>query len=247
MASLMPDSGIAQTLKVVAEQLRDATGALEFGDPVAYVYRPLDYAWNAHAQYIERYASTRKRVLFLGMNPGPFGMMQTGIPFGEIDAVTRWMGIDAAIGKPAVECPKRPIQGYQCPRSEVSGRRLWGLFEQRYGTADAFFAEHWVVNYCPLVFLEASARNRTPDKLKKEERAALQEICDLALEKMVQRLEPEYVVGVGDYAFRCAQSALTDTQPLQIVRILHPSPASPAANRGWAEQASNQLAHAGVW
>lgn len=243
----MPQSTTAKRLTEITAQLRDATGALEFADPVAFVYRPLEYAWLAHKQYIERYGATRKRVLFLGMNPGPFGMMQTGIPFGEVDAVTRWLRIDQPIEKPAVEAPKRAIDGYECSRSEVSGRRLWGLFEERFGTPEAFFADHWVANYCPLVFLEESARNRTPDKLKKEERDAIQRICDRALSAMVELLQPQHIVGVGDYAFRCAQRALTDRADQSISRVLHPSPASPAANRGWAPQATKQLLESGVW
>jgi single-strand selective monofunctional uracil DNA glycosylase len=30
-------------------------------------------------------------------------------------------------------------------------------------------------------------------------------------------------------------------------KVLHPSPASPAANRGWAEAATRQLIEQGVW
>jgi len=29
--------------------------------------------------------------------------------------------------------------------------------------------------------------------------------------------------------------------------VLHPSPASPAANRGWGEAATRQLVELGVW
>ena len=36
-----------------------------------------------------------KRVVFLGMNPGPFGMAQVGVPFGEVAAVRDWLRIDA--------------------------------------------------------------------------------------------------------------------------------------------------------
>ena len=81
------------------------------------------------------------------MNPGPFGMVQTGVPLGEIAAVRDWMGIEATVEKPATENPKRPIEGFACTRSEVSGRRLWGLFAERFGTAEAFFTDHFVANY----------------------------------------------------------------------------------------------------
>ena len=119
----------------------------EFAAPVAYVYDPIVYAWRAHEIYLRRYANGRKRVLFLGMNPGPFGMVQTGIPFGEIAAVRDWLGIQATIRAPPAEHPKRPVMGFNCRRSEISGQRLWGLFAQRFGSADKFFEEHLVVNY----------------------------------------------------------------------------------------------------
>src|SRR5215213_7755872 len=97
------------TLVASAQQLRDAAGKLRFEPPVAYVYNPLDYAWDVHEAYLRRYGSDRKRVVFVGMNPGPFGMVQTGVPFGEIAAVRDWLGIEGVVGKPSCEHPKRPV------------------------------------------------------------------------------------------------------------------------------------------
>jgi len=59
-------------------------------------------------------------------------------------------------------------------------------------------------------------------------------------------LQPEWVVGVGAFAEGRAKVALKDID-VQVGRILHPSPASPAANRGWGEQATKQLEALGVW
>ena len=134
------------------------------------VYDPLDYARRAHAAYLDAYAGSRKRVVFLGMNPGPFGMAQTGVPFGDVAQVRDFLGIEAPVGRPASEHPKRPVQGFACARSEVSGTRLWGAIAAQFGTPARFFADHFVANYCPLLFLEASGRNRTPDKLPAAER-----------------------------------------------------------------------------
>jgi single-strand selective monofunctional uracil DNA glycosylase len=229
-----------------ARRLRDAAGKLAFAPPVTHVYNPLDYAWPAHEAYLRRYGAGPKRVLFLGMNPGPFGMAQTGVPFGEVEAVRDWLGINAAIGRPGNEHPKRSVTGYACPRSEVSGRRLWGLFKQRFGTPEAFFRDHWVVNYCPLAFLESTGRNRTPDKLPPAERAAVFAVCDEHLRETVRTLQPEWVIGVGDFAAKRAQQALSGMD-VSIARILHPSPASPMANRDWANIATTQLQALGLW
>ena len=110
-----------------ARKLAKAVDSLEFSDPITHVYNPLSYAWKAHQQYLERYARDTCRILLLGMNPGPWGMAQTGVPFGEIDAVRDWLLIDAKIGTPADEHPKRPVEGFgPCPRSMHSTfQALW--------------------------------------------------------------------------------------------------------------------------
>jgi single-strand selective monofunctional uracil DNA glycosylase len=219
---------------------------LKFKPPVTHVYNPLDYAWAAHEKYLSKFGDGKKRVVFIGMNPGPFGMVQTGIPFGEIAAVRDWLKISAPIEKPKVEHPKRPILGFNCPRSEVSGRRLWKLFLERFGSPDKFFAEHFVANYCPLAFLSATGSNVTPDKLSKTERARLETFCDEHLRCVLEILEPEWLIGIGAWAKDRAEIVAQDLE-IQVGQILHPSPASPKANRGWAKIATQELVQLGVW
>ena len=232
-------------LIAAARQLSSEVSRLRFSLPVTHVYNPLAYAWVPNAAYLRRFGQGRKKVMFVGMNPGPFGMVQTGVPFGEISAVRDWMGIVGEVGKPAIENPKRPVEGFACGRSEVSGRRLWGLFAERFGTAEAFFAEHFVANYCPLAFFDGG-RNLTPDKLPAAEQGPLLAACDAHLRQMVEILQPEWVIGVGAWAEVRAREALAGL-PVQYGRVLHPSPASPAANRGWSEAATKQLLALGVW
>ena len=235
-------------LLAATRRLADALRGLEFAAPVACVYRPLDYAWQAHRRYLEEFGRGTKRVLFLGMNPGPFGMVQTGVPFGEVAAVRDWMGIKEPIERPSNEHPKRPVEGFACTRSEVSGRRLWGLFAQRFPSATDFFHDHFVLNYCPLVWMSASGANLTPDKLPAAEMAPVEHACLQHLTEVIALMRPAFLIGVGGFAeerLRRAASACASTA--QLGRILHPSPASPAANRGWADAASRQLAHLGVW
>jgi single-strand selective monofunctional uracil DNA glycosylase len=174
-------SAIEESLQA-ARRLAKAISVLEFAAPVTHVYNPLEYAWAAHAQYVRHLNPDGCRVLLLGMNPGPWGMAQTGVPFGQIAAVRDWIGIDAPIKRPLLEHPKRPIEGLACQRSEVSGERLWGLFRERFHSPEDFFEEHFVANYCPLVFMEAGGRNRTPDKLPIDEREPLDALCDAHLQ-----------------------------------------------------------------
>jgi single-strand selective monofunctional uracil DNA glycosylase len=231
-----------------ARQLADRVDCLSFAPPVTHVYNPLRYAWKAHRAYLSLAGDRRVDILFLGMNPGPWGMAQTGVPFGEVAAVRDWIGIRAPVDRPADEHPKRPVQGFDCPRSEVSGRRLWGLFRQRFKTADRFFTKNFVANYCPLVFMEASGRNRTPDKLSGAQREPLDEACDRHLQSVLSVLRPRRVVGVGVYAEKCLSRVLEQSQSdAELSRILHPSPASPAANQDWAAAATAQLEAAGIW
>tara|TARA_A100001391_G_scaffold69956_1_gene44702 strand:+ start:1071 stop:1823 length:753 start_codon:yes stop_codon:yes gene_type:complete len=241
------DRKLQTGLVAAAEQLRNAVDALSFADPVTHIYNPLDYAWDLHQRYIAQ-AAASAHVLFLGMNPGPWGMAQTGVPFGEIAAVRDWMKIRGDVEKVENEHPKRPVEGLACQRSEVSGRRLWGLAQDRFQTPAAFFRKHFVLNYCPLVFMESSGRNRTPDKLPVAERDALQKCCDQHLRDVLALLPWTHLVGVGAFAETCLKRVTSDSDvTAEIVRILHPSPASPAANRDWAGTATKQLEQAGVW
>jgi single-strand selective monofunctional uracil DNA glycosylase len=236
----------ADLLINAAEKLREGVKRLRFAAPVAYVYNPLEYAWAAHEMYLNRYGDTRKRVVFIGMNPGPFGMVQTGVPFGQIAAVRDWLRIVAPIHQPNRAHPKRAVSGFDCRRSEISGERLWGLFAKRFGTADAFFKEHFVLNYCPLAFVEESGRNRTPDKLPTAEKNALFAVCDEHLRGAVKTLQPQWLIGVGDFAANRCEQALGGKR-IQIGKILHPSPACPASNVDWAGKATRQLQKLGVW
>ncbi len=233
-------------LSTAAQELSAQVEQLKFKRPVTYVYNPLTYAWAAHETYLRRFGTGRKRVIFLGMNPGPFGMAQIGIPFGEITAARDWLGLHAPVTRPPREHPKRPVLGFDCPRSEVSGRRFWGLFAERFGVPERFFATHFVVNYCPLAFLSATGSNLTPDKLPAAEQDRLFAACDEHLRRVLEILQPEWLIGVGAFA-RARGESVRGKRPVQIGQILHPSPASPAANRGWAAAATKQLLELGVW
>ncbi|MCB1056485.1 MAG: single-stranded DNA-binding protein [Acidobacteria bacterium] len=236
---------MTETLWKIAEDLSHELERLHFAPPVTHVYDPLTYAAAPHRLYLERYGAGSKEVVLVGMNPGPWGMAQTGVPFGEIAAVRDWMGIEAAVGRPEHEHPKRPIEGFACARSEVSGRRLWGWARDTAGSARGFFERFFVANYCPLVFMEASGRNRTPDHLPAAEREPLFELCDAALRRLVVCLGPSWVVGVGRFAETRARVALAGLD-VRIGGVLHPSPASPRANAGWAEQATADLEALGI-
>ncbi len=218
---------------------------LRFKSPVEFVYNPLVYAKDAHLEYWRRYGNGPKEIVLLGMNPGPWGMVQTGIPFGDVELVTEWLDIKEGVEAPAKQHPKRPIMGFGSHRGEVSGQRLWGWARNRFVTPKTFFNRFWVANYCPLAFMEASGRNRTPDKLPIKERGLLLEACDQALVEMVSMLESTMVVGIGKFAAMQAGRALSGID-LRLGQIAHPSPANPKANAGWSELIESEFRTMGV-
>jgi len=232
-------------LESIITDLVNALRPLRFGPPVSHVYNPLEYAREPLKQYHAKFASTPKEVVFLGMNPGPWGMAQTGIPFGELHAVRDWMQIHAPVGTPRKMHPKRPVMGFSCTKSEVSGKRLWGWAQNTFQTPQRFFRRFFVGNYCPLLFIDKSGRNRTPDQICAAERKPLQEICDLALRRTVEYFNPRYIVGVGKFAESRARAAIHNRK-VKVGMISHPSPANPQANRGWEPLMLKQLAALGI-
>jgi single-strand selective monofunctional uracil DNA glycosylase len=239
---MIAQKGAMNELTAVMDRLRGRVAKLRFGPPVAYVYNPLDYAWPVASEYFDRYGRPPKEVLLVGMNPGPFGMGQTGVPFGEVAAVRDYLKLTGDIGSPRRTHPKRPIEGFDCHRSEVSGQRLWGAIAKRHARPSTFFDRAFVLNYCPLLFLGDTGANITPNAIAKEERTKLEAICDDALRGAVRILEPRVVVGIGQYAAK--RCSLVTGKP--VPTLPHPSPASPAANRGWEGLARSALAEMGL-
>lgn len=237
--------GPAAALAAVTNRLTARLCSLTVDPPVTHTYNPLMYARQGYERYVNRYGNSVKTVILVGMNPGPFGMAQTGVPFGDVQMVRDWMGITAAVGQPAVVHPKRPVAGFACSRAEISGRRLWGWARARFGAPERFFKHFLVLNYCPLLFLEKSGRNRTPDKLARAERDRLFDACDRALRESVEIFQPQWVVGIGEFAAKRAMEALSGADRI-VGRIAHPSPANPRANRGWVALIETELAALGI-
>ena len=179
------------------------------------------------------------------MNPGPWGMAQTGVPFGSVPYARDWLAVKGEIGEPSRQHPKRPVLGWGCSRVEVSGRRLWSLLESIYGSARKMAREMVVLNYCPLLLLRANGdrcRNLPIDKVRSA--GELTECCDENLDAVLSAMQPEVAIGVGAWA----TSKLERVAPPGMVvgRMLHPSPASPLANRMFEEAARTVLSEHGV-
>ena len=104
------------------------------------VYNPLKYAWDIHKRYIQIAGGRGAKTIMLGMNPGPHGMGQMGIPFAATSMVRDLLGIsNISVEQPSTPHPKRPVIGLEYPREEVSGTRIWGLLSETYGDSDKIF------------------------------------------------------------------------------------------------------------
>lgn len=242
-------SATAKAFLASTRKLSEAVAKLPAGGPVTHIYNPLEYAWAGYEAYVTKFLSGPRKVILLGMNPGPYGMTQTGVPFGAIPAVRDWMGIEVPIEQPAHVHPKRPIEGFACKRNEVSGRRLWiDLFAQQHPNAKDFFKTHFALNYCPLVYMIESGANFTPDKLPVAVRRPLEEACDTHLREALEIIQPEWAIGVGNYAEKCL-NRIVEAMPSgpKVTRIIHPAPASPIANREWPENPKRALEAIGIW
>jgi single-strand selective monofunctional uracil DNA glycosylase len=237
-------SQLVEDFLKVAARLRDDCEALAPEPPVAYVYDPLVYAWGPYEQYLRRYARPRPEAVFFGMNPGPFGMLQTGVPFGDVGMVRDWLGIQGEVTAPARMHPKRPVEGFAIRRGEVSGRRVWGWAKTRFGTPAAFFRRFFVINYCPLGFFDANGANLTPDKFRGDYKSKLYAICDRALGETLDLLQPKLVMGIGRFAEQ--RAAAVAGERFRIASVTHPSPANPRAHAGWDKLVEAALAEQGV-
>ncbi len=216
------------------KDLRERSDQITFGEKVSWSYNPLRYAWPVHRAYLRSFGRGKKRSVFLGMNPGPWGMGQTGIPFGDPVIAGDWMGLRGLeIQRPANQREQRPVKGWDSEREEGSGQRLFGYLRSRFGSLEKFFRDHFVLNYFPLVLFGPEARNVTPSKLLKADRTKVFEACDPYLREMVSYYEPEVLVGVGKFALRRLRAVFGEDgdHPYRIVDIPHPSPASPIATR----------------
>ncbi|MFB6344166.1 MAG: uracil-DNA glycosylase family protein [bacterium] len=215
----------------VTEDLNERIKGLTFEEKVEWYYNPLDYAFEVHKAYLKSFGNDTKTGFFLGMNPGPWGMAQTGIPFTDPHIARDWMGLpERPIGTPPNEREDRPVDGWSSDRKEASGQKLHGYFRNIFGSLDAFFETNIVMNYCPLVMFSEEATNLTPEDLLKDDRQALFDICDPYLGDLIEFYDPDVFVGIGRFGQRRLME-LTERTEEEVAYLPHPSPASPIATR----------------
>ena len=199
----------------------------------------------AHEQYLKRFGEGRKRVVFLGMNPGPFGMVQVGVPFGEVNAVRDWMQISAPVAPPKTPNPSRPVEGFTCQRSEVRVSACGRFFAERYPHAQDF-CRPLCAELLPAGVLRSRAQRDTRQAPEERNRTAL---CRLrcTFRRASTRWRRNGWSASASLPDAGASSACPFVPAGEDRHRAHPSPAGPIANRGWAPQAAAQLTALGIW
>ncbi|XP_022920876.2 single-strand selective monofunctional uracil DNA glycosylase-like [Onthophagus taurus] len=238
------DENIPKIFLKYEDQLSKELNNLTFSSPAHYIYNPLEYAWKPHSTFVKTYCKGTKDVLFLRINPGPWGMCQTGIPFGEVNISKEWLKMNGEVEKPKNECPKKQIKGFECHRSEQSGKRFYGFFKNLCRTPEVFFKNAFVYNFCPLSFMEKEEEgkrcaNITPDKLKGQIKKDLENICGKTLVNILKLLDVKIIVAVGRYTEKQAVKIIQESQlDIEVIYMRHPSR---MAGRNWSKTAQNVL------
>mgnify|MGYP001219054359 FL=1 len=236
--------GVIESAKKLSQSCDSLSKLILKNKNIKYVTNPLSYAWQYHESYLSQYSGLGATTLLLGMNPGPYGMAQCGVPFGATHVARDFLNITGEFIQPAGRHPKRPIEGLNLERQEVSGTRMWGLLKEIWKTPDEIHKNVFLVNHCPLLLLGESGRNITPDKISGLTAKKLLKACDEHLREVVLQLGITRVIGIGKYAEKRALLALEGLD-IDITTCWHPSPASPLANRNdgadWKANVTNVL------
>ncbi|KAH8374826.1 hypothetical protein KR200_006973 [Drosophila serrata] len=227
-------------------KLNETLDELDPPSGIQCMYNPIVYASQLHCDYLRRYLNGAKKLVFIGMNPGPNGMAQTGIPFGNVRTVKVLMQLSGSVEKPPNEHPKRPVVGLDCRIEEPSGVRLWELFLRLAGNMETFAQQCFVHNFCPLAFFDEAGKNLTPGELKGTYKQQLRDRCLDTLEEQLHLLQPQVVVAVGEYVHTALKrSKFCKSDSVIVLRLPHPSPRS-VNNNNWPEKAQAFLEDNGL-
>ena len=238
--------------------------ALRLGRETSWrVWNPGRYGERWHRRFRETYPPGPNPVLLLGLNPGPYGMGQTGIPFTDIrrlesdlpELAARLRTDGESIGLPGLAPPD--LRRRLDRTFESSSIRVYRFLRLAGGSAGAGWRRVVAANPCPMLFMEGTV-NRTPADLRRALRkrggrlervtARLEECDQLRREcarEAVRVLEPRGVILLG----RNIQEALAGDPSLGAVPggVLaweHPARAVPDA---WAGGLVRAVRRRGWW
>ncbi len=153
----------------LAPALRRATGWR--------IWNPGLYGETWHARFRRLYRPGQHPLVVFGLNPGPYGMAQTGIPFTDIrrlvsalpDLAAELRGRGERVEPPGLAPPG--LRPYLSRSFESSAVRVYRFLKKGWGGAERGWTEVVVANPCTLLFIDpAEGKNRTPADLARAAR-----------------------------------------------------------------------------
>jgi len=260
---------VADQILAASDRLSERLAALPpVGDLVAL--DPTRYCRSAWAAYLQM-AARLGCVLVVGMNPGPHGMAQTGVPFTD-----PWIVDELDLQAPRADVPPADIpavgswrhrshraRGVLGSKREESAKRLWPLLREicapyaAVGPSADKIAEATrrvcnevlLVNALPICWLDPAGKNVSAEQVEKrapaQVREGLRDLVNEWLQAVADILRPAAVIGVG----RWAREFVTDLDVDHFVEIpfrdgiKHPSP-SAGSEAAWRAEAEPILRRA---
>lgn len=207
---------------------------------VRRILNPLVYAWHLHEEYMGKVPQGTK-ILFVGMNPSPSSL--TGIPFYEKDAMTNLFGAPL-LTQLLNEMPAK----YRGNETSESGQRFWEFVFKKFGSYDKFFRYCFIINYCPLIFMNKDGGNVPLDGFNDASQSLLKNlmaISDSGLKDIIDHIKPTLIIGIGRYAFNRVRQA--NTSNIKCYQIRHPSPATGMTSDQWMNKIGGFLENNMYW
>jgi single-strand selective monofunctional uracil DNA glycosylase len=235
----------ARRFEPMARQLARATGWL--------VLNPGRYGERWHARFRRAYPMSPRPLLVFGLNPGPYGMAQTGVPFTDLKRLESalpglWKDLVAS-GEPVTRPGLAPpsLARHLTRTFESSSVRVYRFLERAYGRPELALREVVFVNPCPLLFIDPeTGANRTPADLPRALRArkaaelvhAFEELRRATVLEAVAELEPRGAILLGrDVAAAVGEALRAALGARSVVEWEHPARAVPETwSRGLADE-----------
>ncbi|XP_073819638.1 uncharacterized protein isoform X2 [Musca autumnalis] len=215
-----------------------------------HTYNPVVHAAEIHCNYLQKYLDSPKRILFVGMNPGRYGALQTGIPFGNITTVKIGMGLKGRITPTPGQRGKIRIRGLEAPEVEhdSSSTRFWRLISELFDGAenylDLLFEKCFVHNFCPLVFIDSDGLNVSLPYIEPNPRLFAE--CRKTLGKQITLLKPDLIICIGKFV-RSMLSKTRQAKGREILMIEHPSYKNYISADKWIEDAKEVFQSNGLF
>jgi len=195
------------------------------------VWNPALYALDIYQEYLTKFPPEPGAILALGLNPGPYGMAQTGIPFTDCRTASGALGMEMTIpGKAPDDLISRlkKANGKWRGTYERSSLGMYRFLILAWGDIKTAYRNWFVGNPCPLLFLDPERWNVTPADPRLRRMKEVGELRQRAVIGFSEILNPRGIVCFGkDVAKAVGEVAIRQVGPDRVVFYEHPARAVP--------------------